>query len=317
MWQDAMERVKNGLSWKFGDQKLPGLPGRPGGRLLSADESQYVLYIVGDSVLRNQYVALCDAMGGMITGDPEAKDPRSPSTCSGGLDGRPVLAAFVGALAWDTRSVVEMSRAWPRPSAIYTGAGLWSLWPVPFEQNAAWWNTFPRWEDYELELNQTLTTFASFAPLIVVPTVHSVCDSSYVGDWRTTLKALEANPNMGALPCAQLLLNRNLTSSLPAALDACARGFRRRAAVLELNRRLNATVDAWNSERIAAGGSPARVFDAFALTDGQCGENVEGDSMHFHKLLPAELMGLMDTLGWRGVPSTGDLIYTCRPVRSE
>ena len=46
---------------------------------------------------------------------------------------------------------------------------------------------------------------------------------------------------------------------------------------------------------------PVRMVDAWTLTDGQCGACIEGDAMHYHRLLYRELSLLLEQLEWPSV----------------
>jgi len=277
--------------------------------------TSFVLYLVGDSTFRNQFILLCDIMGSRIKGDPARPSPEAPASCEGSLDGMRFVVGYAWATYWDPEAAHVMARSLPRPFCVYVGAALWMLWPQPFTTAFHAWPGFRAWLDYERLAMQAFTRYADLVPLIVVTTSHSICEPAWF---------MKQFGGLDVRPCAKGLVSKGCASSEQEGRELCASGQVNHRGAKGLAERLRSSVAAWTANRTLAtvgsggdtmrnGSSPtAVVFDAFSLTDGRCDMNLKADAKHFVKLVPEELMAFFDVLGL-GVDSR-NRSFTCKPV---
>jgi hypothetical protein len=278
---------------------------------------QYVLWLVGDSTFRNQYVALCTAMDSldMAVGKQLADKPR-PAACTGRLGPTRMVVVFWEAVQFESklRVMKETKRAYglPRPDAVYFGAGLWQLWPTihvgnrrhrvrgpPRWQAAAkanrtagiesMWAAYNGWRTYEHALNATLQAYHLLgAHSIVVSNVHSPCSKWFAQPPATMELCVEG-----------LRLRRGV--SLPNAVADCHSGMRGSAGVDALNRKVMRTTSAFSRGKDAP---RVRLVDSFDLTHGRCElvaddrAPVHDNGVHYVPLLYHELILLFEALSW-------------------
>jgi hypothetical protein len=205
-----------------------------------------------------------------------------------------------------------LPQGWPPFTAVFTGYGLWTLWPVPYSANLNNWSTYHHWRFFEEDLTANVNSDFELAPRVVYSTVHSICDAGYFGALKKILDSLRGPDRDKALfDCASLLkqsLHPNLDLAsrfffggkadsyniqvLRSLEKSCRDGFIERANALLLRQRLlgHLALDRRFN-------STLHVIDAFALTDGQCKRNLPGDSVHFHGMLFEELSLFFDAVG--------------------
>lgn len=258
---------------------------------------QEVLYMVGDSTFRNQFMALCLAIGGVIDwGDVELKSlPWAPSTCRGRLGTARVIAVFASSLGWSAEAVPTMRtvlKGMPPPTAIYVGAGLWLQWPAPFEDPPTKWMAKKSFAQYEIQLDNVLDAYGSISPVVLVSTVHAQCEERFRAEWAEVVK----NRRASVESCAGWLLHNDQHDGQPleALRELCRLGLRTRNGSHALNERLRAAISQ-RKRRVPA----VHIVDTFALTDGRCDQNLPNDGVHFHFLLYEELSLVFATLGWK------------------
>jgi hypothetical protein len=247
-----------------------------------------VMYFVGDSTIRNQFLAFCSVLTGHTleayshetTSQPEAEF----LLCTGHFGSQPIRL-----VSPETPDIAAAARIFHAPpDVVYIGLGLWLMWPVPFVRHD--WASWGPWASYETTIVGALERIAyAFPPAkVAITTTHSVC-KAFTPTTRTT-------PSECADSVLRQAKERGANMTRAAAARDCKLGFRTRAASVALNDRLHFAVQSYGRLRPSAR-QPALV-DAFALTDGRCdacghGGSADpcepGDGIHFSRLLFDEL----------------------------
>ena len=236
--------------------------------------TQYTILFVGDSTMRNQYVALCTAMEDLeMFHDPENAF-HDAATCTGLLGTTFVVASYVGVTQFEQNlGFIQLKYRLPAPDAIYVGAGLWQLWPDMVAGTLDGGGTLPpaafdlwpaqrQWANYDAALNATLHAYEALHPrALVVSTVHSPC-AAWLPQSAFTTQACVQN--------LQLRHGADFAHASGARLAAeCKAGARGRSGVRALNSRLRAALAAYDAKR-RRGHMRLALVDAFKLTDGRC-----------------------------------------------
>lgn len=274
---------------------------------------------------RNQFVLLCDIMGSRITGDPARPPIDTPAWCEGLLTGMRFVVGYGWATTWPPEAAHVMARTLPRPSCIYVGIGLWTMWPVPYTKPRHAWTVFRTWLDYKRLAQEAFTRYAELAPLIVASTPHSMCDDWFIDLDRKYVPVSGKRENFAIPPCARWLVSKGFASSEKEGRQYCSQGLRQRSNAIVLAEKIQSAVAVWNAKRTIAivgnGGNTVRkdsnatavMLDAFSLTDKHCEEHQKGDAVHFHSLVSLELLALFDLLGL-GVGVPEKRTFTCERV---
>jgi len=163
----------------------------------------------------------------------------------------------------------------------------WSQWPVPFRET---WDTYQDWYNYSTHLRDVLRTYSEVTSKLVLMTPHSQCEQKFSKKWAD----VHSNKSRAIERCASELKAAYSTTSAAAYSD-CALGLRGREASAYL---ASIVIDVVGAHRTKHANCHVALVDGFSFTDKRCNMNIEGDSMHFHKLLYDEIALFMESIDW-------------------
>jgi len=242
-----------------------------------------VIYFIGDSTMRNQFLAFCSVLTGEAVTKVDPYDYYTTFVCKAGGHS----AVFEWASIFNY-TVVDglLRRGYPTPTVVYVNNGLWILHMEP-----SWsWTTvdgYRAWENYEADLQQTLQGYRQAAPQasIVFMNTHSVCEEAYGGDYKRILALYRSNRSVAAEPCVKRLSSMGYFHD--DAEEKCVKGFRVDANAQLLNVRLQNTLGKLQN---------VKVVDAHGITRQRC--DCSPDGIHYNALVLEELKHLFVQLHW-------------------
>lgn len=252
-----------------------------------------VLYMIGDSTMRMQFVELCEAFGNAQIATARV-DNVPMRSCSISLPFNYSLLVLSSASnsddftlrAWTSHTVMsELQLAGFAPDAIYFNAGLHYLhlfpcWPWNYNS----WHT---WKNIESYTTSFLDSMSATGSELVLMTSHSICEEKYNKDCALAVTAIRKDPVKAAKPCVDA---GNFT------LEDCMHGQLVRDGVKRLNGRIKGAVKTWQAR--THGFRIVREVDAFQITDHKCNFTGSGDGRHYRPLIYDELLALWQSLGW-------------------
>lgn len=252
-------------------------------RRLRARKASETLYFVGDSTIRNQYMAFCAVLEGENKFKPLPKD--DIMACNDTT----ISAVFVWAAFFSDSAVQQLvTKGYAPPTAVFFGAGLHLLHLVP---SHAWTMLqYRHWSRYETDLTDCMLGYQKAAPeaKLLVMATHSICEDKFYGGWLQVARATHDDLLAAAAPCVESLARRGYGNTTATRAD-CQDGFSTQAGVAALNGRLVRTLN--NLGRLEDA-----LVDDFTLTAGQC--DASSDGRHYNDLVLAELLQMFDKLGW-------------------
>lgn len=253
-----------------------------------------VLWMLGDSTMREQHKALCEMAGESL----QTRDykPGVVKVCNGMAGLRPFTAVFYGfhEASFTTPELLESFHAAvpARPSAIYFNGGLHLLHLMPARK----WDEYEQWRHAEQLFATFLDTASTYGAELVFMTSHAICEDKFRGAWAVEMFELRQDPADASATrtCAEwLTIAKGL--SVQAATEECEEGTFTLAGTRALDARLRRTWGDWLAGRGGKQQVKAACVDSFALTEGQCA--LTEDGRHYAPLVPSEVLTLWQALG--------------------
>jgi len=235
-----------------------------------------VIYVFGDSLIRNQFMALCG-----VVNSSEVPGQGGFSQC----DSKEVHALFfyLEESHWYTGGLVKsaISKGYPVPSIVYLHIGTHLLHLAPARPMTP--DMFSNLDGYSWMLQDVLKEFRKDAPLaqLNVMTTFSLCENMYEGDWLRIATKSNANPSKAAQPCVTAMAQRRIQKDV--AQSVCEQTFLTRAGswyIRESIREAVSTLEGWS-------GAPPFVVDMWELTDGHC--DLCDDGRHYNRMVLSQL----------------------------
>jgi hypothetical protein len=240
---------------------------------------KHVIYFIGDSLIRNQYAALCAIVN-------SRKVPDIGLGHKGFLrcDSDDLYALFFYTEVF-AKAVVKdaISHGHPVPSVIYLHVGTHLLHLHPARPMSL--DMFTQLNNYSGMLADVLTSFQQSAPRarLNVMTTFSICENMYSEPWSTIAIRSNQNPSMAAEPCATEITQKGIDKDV--AQRVCEQFFFTRAGSLHIR---DQVVHA--SDVNGLSGSRAVVVDMWKLTDGHC--DMCDDGRHYNRMVLNQLDAL-------------------------
>ena len=242
------------------------------GKDVARSNKTHMLFMFGDSTMRQQYDALLKIKGWApaLTFRANYKDgmhhvayhelKRQNERYSGW--------AFNYSVAHFQHVSAQIG---PKPSVVYFNDALHYLHLEPYRR----WGGYSRWKNAEA-LAQTFVlnakqAFGSDVRFIFMKS-HAVCTRKFNGKFAKGIFELESNPTAFAQACAR---RRPFNECLESTFTS--------DGVHRLNSRV------WNAIR----GMVHGVVDAYAITDGRCDYTKTGDGRHYPSLVSQEIDSLV------------------------
>jgi len=256
-----------------------------------------VLYYIGDSTVRNLYVAMCGILNnGKLEWVTMYRNAGAHRVFEGHVTScgnENVTAVWLDTWkSWPTFSdgLVSMkAEGYPEPTGIVVNSAmhLMQLMPArPFPPGG-----FEHCRNYASELEQALIQITKISPQanIAVMNAHSVCHSKLTGLYKSVSDLSEKDPAEAARPCVKHF--EHVEGIETAELERiCTDCLLTRSGVMALNKQLKGVVEKLKLNKV-------RVMDSFGVTDGKCDHTQVGDGRHFNSLILDETRLLLDTLG--------------------
>jgi hypothetical protein len=259
-------------------EALTNLSSRLKGRLGRVHKQ--VIYFFGDSLIRNQFVALCGIVNSNKVPDLELDQGGFPH-----CDSKEVHAVFfyLEEFRSFTGGLVKraMSEGHPVPSIVYLHVGTHLLHLHPARPMSP--DMFNNLDDYSWLLQDVLTDFRKAAPLaqLNVMTTFSLCENMYEGDWLRIARKSNSNPSVAAQSCATAMAQHRIKRDV--AQDVCEQTFLTRAGswyIRESVREAVSNLEGWS-------GALPIIADMWKLTDGRC--DLCDDGRHYNRLVLRQL----------------------------
>lgn len=238
---------------------------------------KHTIYFLGDSLIRNQYAALCATVS-------SSKVPDIGLGHDGFLycDSKFVYAVYFYSETFATSLVNDaISKGHPVPSIIYmhVGAHLLHLHPAR-SMNL---QHFSQLYNYTGMLADVLTSFQQSAPLaqMNVMTTFSICESMLNREWADIANISNENPSLAAQPCATAMTQEGIDSDV--AQRVCEKSFFTRTGSMYIREQVLQTV----SNLKGSSKVHTVVADMWKLTDGHC--DMCDDGRHYNRMVLNQL----------------------------
>lgn len=243
---------------------------------------QLVLYFVGDSLIRNQYQALCRVLTGT-----------QPSIIHGGIDHCKTEEVYVG-YTWrsflDATAIRRLKdEGWPQPDVVYADAGLHQLHLHPYKEMT--YLMFEGHLHFEEWLRRTLKAYRKDAPgaKIEVMTPFPVCEEKFVGSWATVVAEAKEHPGQAARPCVDTWVSLDRREAQ--AQVVCENTLLTRVG----SERIATVIRKVVAELQPSLGS--ELVDLWNLTDGHC-DLCGQDGRHYAPMVLQQLAEFFGVNGW-------------------
>jgi len=269
------------------------------GRAMATKGKKLVIYFVGDSLVRMQYLAFCkvatgefpyaDGHAGTFQGVVNQSLHLRPFSCqSDDVQAVQVFVPFFSASV--VSGVTALKREYPDPDVIYFSSAMWLLHLHPAQPMHH--QMFEWLSSYKDSLRRALEAWNAAMPeaRLEVMTPYSICTGKYGGGWRHVADAMAADPERGSMACVDAMVAKAATQAVAKAI--CKRYPVTDTGVTNIQEDIMEVVQ----------GLPARlrrstyVVDQHSLTAGHCDRTRDG--RHYGELILPQLNEIFHVSGW-------------------